>query len=44
LSDAIEAVEAAGWRLDRVESATLSIHARPMVLLVFRRVDGSPLG
>ncbi|WP_432136816.1 hypothetical protein [Streptomyces sp. bgisy154] len=36
LSDVVEQVEDSGWRLDRVESAALASHARPMVLLVFR--------
>ncbi|GCD37955.1 hypothetical protein OEIGOIKO_05765 [Streptomyces chrestomyceticus JCM 4735] len=36
LSDVIEQVEGEGWRLDRMESAVLAAHARPVVLLVFR--------
>lgn len=36
LSDVVEQVEAVGWRLDRVESAVVTAHARPMVLLLFR--------
>ncbi len=36
LSDVVQAVEEAVWRLDRVESAVLGAHARPMMLLMFR--------
>jgi DNA-binding FrmR family transcriptional regulator len=36
LSDVVEQVEAVGWRLDRVESAVVAAHARPMILLLFR--------
>lgn len=37
LSEVVEQVEAEGWRLDRVESSVLGAHARPMMLLMFRR-------
>lgn len=41
LSEVIESVEAVGWRLDRVESAVVSTLARPMILLIFRKADGT---
>ncbi|MFB7900469.1 hypothetical protein ACFC1B_29610, partial [Streptomyces xiamenensis] len=38
LSDAIEEIEAIGWSLDRLEPAmSAASHARPLILLVFRR-------
>lgn len=36
LSDAIEAIEAAGWRLDRMEHLAQDNTARPTLLLLFR--------
>lgn len=37
LSDVVQQVEAAGWRLDRSEGLAVAAAARPLVLLLFRR-------